>query len=196
MKQRALNSLILVVLVAAGAVLAHLHVESQTYYPVVRVATPEGLTYNAVQDGLRDRQACGAANDRFLAPLKQQCKLCKVVYARCERALEGVEAALHDGKIVVLHVVAAPGFRMAIEGPAPGARGLRLSCCGHGETRPAHGRLPLPPQRSEPRGVAGPSGQPWSWSAGWVARSTGCRPRRQHPRWLRPLQPPRRQLLR
>jgi hypothetical protein len=88
----------------------------------VRLASPEGLTYIAVQDAKHERTACGEANERFLGPVKQGCKECKVVVARCERQLEGLELALHEGKQVRSYVVYGPGVRLAIEGPRTTAR--------------------------------------------------------------------------
>ena len=136
-----------VVLIAVGvasAWLAHLHVISQSYHPVVRLASPDGLTYTAVQDAKQERQACGAANDRFLRPVKKGCKNCEVVLARCERQLEGFERTLYEGKDRSHHFVQGPGIRMAIEGPDAAARasceqiarqmmdsGLKLAACVH-----------------------------------------------------------------
>jgi hypothetical protein len=110
------------VLVGVSAWLAHLHVESQTYHPVVQLASPDGLVYTAVQDAKHERQACGAANDRFLGPVKQGCKDCRVVLARCERSLEGLELAVHEGRKIPHHLVRGPGVRMAIAGPAANAK--------------------------------------------------------------------------
>jgi hypothetical protein len=111
------NVLLGLLLVGAAAALAHLHVESQTYHPVVQLASPEGLSFTAVLKETRDRAACGAANEKFLRPLKEQCKNCRVVMARCERNLEGLERALQDGAATSYHVVVGPGLRMAISGP-------------------------------------------------------------------------------
>lgn len=105
------------VLIAVSAWLAHLHVVSQSYHPVVRLTSPDGLVYTAVQDAQNERQACGEANERFLGPVKQGCKECKVVLARCERQLEGLELAVHEGKRIPHHVISGPGVRMAIAGP-------------------------------------------------------------------------------
>lgn len=117
-RRRALRNVLLgAVLVGAAALLAHLHVESQTYHPVVQLASPDGLNFTAVLKETRDRSACGAANERFLRPLKEQCKNCRVVMARCERNLDGLERALQDGKAIAHHVVVGPGLRMAISGP-------------------------------------------------------------------------------
>jgi hypothetical protein len=116
------QAVIAVVLILAGSVIAHMHVVSQMYYPVVRIAAPEGLTYTAVQDATPERRACGQANDRFLAPIKQGCKQCQVVYARCERKLEGMALAIDEGKALAHFQVFAPGLRMAIDGPEEPAR--------------------------------------------------------------------------
>lgn len=116
------NIAVAVVLVVVSAWLAHLHVVSQSYHPVVRLASPDGLVYTAVQDARQERQACGAANDRFLGPVKRTCKDCKVVIARCERQLEGFELAVHERRQLPHHVVHGPGLRMAIAGPAQHAK--------------------------------------------------------------------------
>ena len=119
------QTLLVIVLIAAGAWLAHLHVAAQTYHPVVQVLAPEGLTYTAVQDPTSERSACGAANERFLGPLKAQCRQCRVLYARCARSLEGLELAIYEGKPIPQHLVHAPGLRIAIAGPA----GMAKSSC-------------------------------------------------------------------
>ena len=117
------QAIIALVLIAVGSWLAHLHVASQTYHPVVRLASPEeGLVYTTVQDEVHERRACGAANDRFLKPIKDVCKQCQVVFARCERKLEGLEEALANGAPVPHYQVFAPGLRIAIAGPAAPAK--------------------------------------------------------------------------
>ena len=138
MKQAA----VALVLLAIASWLAHTHVAGLIYYPVVQLRSPEGLTYTAVQDSTHERQACGAANERFLGPVKERCKQCKVVFARCERVLEGLELALLDGVPLPHHRVFAPGIRMAIVGSPESAkttceyiagdmvrRGLRSAAC-------------------------------------------------------------------
>lgn len=116
------QGIIAALLIAAGAVLAHMHVVAQTYYPVVQVTTPEGLKYTAVFDPTAERRACGAKNDRFVAPFKSMCKECEVVLARCERELDGLELAISEGKSIPFHRVNAPGLRVAISGPEDMAR--------------------------------------------------------------------------
>jgi hypothetical protein len=121
-QKRILKIAVALALIAVASALAHMHVQSQTYHPVVRLASPDGLTYTAVQDPVAERRACGAANDRFLAPIKAACKDCQVVYARCERKLEGIELSLDSGKPLAQHRVVGPGLRMAIAGPAGAAQ--------------------------------------------------------------------------
>jgi len=112
------KALIILVLLAAGAVLARYHVANQHYFPVTKLASSDGYTFQMVQDRTDTREECGKANDRFLAPLKATCMQCQVVYARCERELHGLELALLMGDPVPQYVVIAPGARLAMDGPA------------------------------------------------------------------------------
>lgn len=116
------HAVVAAVLIAVSVWLGHLHVVSQTYHPVVRLASPDGLVYTAVQDATHERQACGAANDRFLGPVKQGCKDCRVVLARCERQLEGFELLVDEGKKIQHPMVIGPGVRLAIAGPEAPAK--------------------------------------------------------------------------
>jgi hypothetical protein len=120
--KNARNIAIAALLIGVSAWLAHLHVVAQTYHPVVRLSSPDGLVYTAVQDAKAERQACGAANDRLLDPVKQGCTKCKVEIARCERQLEGFELAVYERRKVPNYVVSGPGVRMAIAGPAATAK--------------------------------------------------------------------------
>lgn len=116
------NTVVAVLLGAVSVWLAHLHIVAQSYHPVVQLSSPDGLTYTAVQDATQERRACGAANERFLRPVKEGCKNCQVVLARCERELEGFELAVHEGRQLPHHLVYGPGVRVAIAGPEPKAR--------------------------------------------------------------------------
>ncbi len=111
------QAIVILVLLAVGSVLAHYHVANQTYYPVSKLASADGYTFHMVQDRTAQRNACGQANDRFLGPIKARCLQCDVLYARCERELQGVELALLLGDPMPMHVVIAPGMRLAMEGP-------------------------------------------------------------------------------
>jgi hypothetical protein len=116
------QALIAIVLIAAAAVVAHYHVAAQRYFPIVHISSPDGLSYLAVMDPTPERQACGASNDRYLKPIKQLCKECRIDYARCERSLDGLEAKLHDGVLIPYPAVDAPGLRMAVVGDANAAQ--------------------------------------------------------------------------
>jgi hypothetical protein len=119
------KALFLLVLLVAGAWLAQYHVANQRYYPVSKLASADGYTFYLVQERTGRRPDCGAANDRFLDRIKLTCAGCEVVYARCERELQGLELALVMGDPVPLYVVQAPGVRLAIDGPK---RSLRRDC--------------------------------------------------------------------
>lgn len=116
------QTVVVLALLALGAVLAHYHVANQSYYPVSKLASADGYTFHMVQDRTAERGACGLANVRFLEPVKRSCAHCAVVYARCERELHGLELSLLLGDPVPMHVVIAPGLRLAIEGPAERVR--------------------------------------------------------------------------
>ena len=120
--RRLYQVLIAVVLIAAASVLAHMHVVIQTYHPVTRIASPEGLVFTVVQDAKQERRDCGTANERFLEPIKAHCKTCRVVIARCERELEPFERSVYEGEALRHHQVFATGLRLAIDGPAELAR--------------------------------------------------------------------------
>ena len=111
------QAIVILVLLAVGSVLAHYHVANQSYYPVSKLASADGYTFHMVQDRRAQRNACGEANERFLGPIKARCLQCQVLYARCERELQGVELALLMGDPMPMHVVVAPGLRLAMEGP-------------------------------------------------------------------------------
>lgn len=107
----------ILVLLVLGSILAHYHVANQSYYPVSKLTSAEGFTFVMVQDRTARREDCGKANDRFLEPIKARCQMCDVVFARCERELGSLEFALLSGDAVPMHVVVAPGMRLAMEGP-------------------------------------------------------------------------------
>ena len=117
------KAVIAVALIAVASVIGHFYVQSQVYSAVVKFTTPEGLGITALLPETPDRSACGAANERFLAPIKQQCKGCKVTTARCARQLEGLELAMSHGDPLPHFQVVAVGVRLALIGPAELAKG-------------------------------------------------------------------------
>lgn len=118
------HALVLIALAAAGSVLAYFQVASQTYVPVVKLASSDGFSFVVVQNADPNRNGCGDANDRFLEPVKKECAQCKVVYARCDRKLEGVELALSTGEPVPYYQVVGGGVRVAVQGPPDRVRAV------------------------------------------------------------------------
>lgn len=109
------------VLIACGAAVANLHVGRQSYTPVIRVASPDGLIYTALFEPRPDWQACAEASRRFLDPVKERCVACEVVFARCERVSGELPPADARGG----YQLSAAGMQMVIDGPA---RRAKLSC--------------------------------------------------------------------
>lgn len=106
-----------------GGVIAHYHVAAQSYQPMVRVETPDGVSYTAVLDTVHERPACGVASERFVAPIKADCPECRVVFARCRREAEGLpalanELATAEGR----SLVSMPGISISIEASPEAAR--------------------------------------------------------------------------
>lgn len=116
------KTILVISFLAIASVVAHLYVQSQVYYPIVRLTLPDGLSITAVLPETKERKACGTANDRFVTPFKQTCKECKVAMARCERQLDGLELAMHDGAPVPHPMVVARELRMAVMGPPEAAK--------------------------------------------------------------------------
>jgi hypothetical protein len=126
MSRRAPLILLTLLLGAATVLIGHVHAVSQRYYPVVKVAAPDGVTFLALLAETSERPACSEANRRFLAPLKASCAQCEIVFARCERELDGVELALEADGPLPYPVVRAAGLRLAIGGNAEAAQ----AACG------------------------------------------------------------------
>jgi hypothetical protein len=88
---------------------------------VVRVASPDGLTYTALLEETAERSACERAFDGFVAPVKEHCKECNVVFARCERERGAMDLALErDG--ARQHWVMSQGLRISVTGPEDSAK--------------------------------------------------------------------------
>ena len=112
-----------VVLALAGgiAIAGYLHVGERAYYPVARVAAPDGLTYTAFADETRGRDACIEANQSFLEDFRLGCPTCIVESARCESREDAIKlrVAISDP------VVVSRGMSLAVAGP----RDLAAATC-------------------------------------------------------------------
>jgi hypothetical protein len=123
--------------IVAASVAAYVYLQSEIYFPVVRLDLPDGLSIAALLPQAKDRKACGAASDRFVAPFKQTCKDCKITVARCERHLEGLELAMREGTPIAHPIVVAREVRLAVLGPLEKAKAgcqfLATSIASRGE---------------------------------------------------------------
>lgn len=113
-----------VALALAGGVgiAAYLHYSSKPYYPIARIAAPDGLTYTAFSAEARGRDACMEANERFVGPLRNDCPACTVLFERCESNAEVMKlrvAAVGDP------VVLSRGLSLAVAGP----REVAITAC-------------------------------------------------------------------
>jgi hypothetical protein len=115
--------LIAAAVLLAGGVIAHFHVAAQSYQPMMRVVTPDGVAYTVVLDAVQERRACGVASEQFVATIKADCPECRVAFARCRREGEGlpaVAAELPSGREHSL--VSMPGLSIRIDAPTAEAR--------------------------------------------------------------------------
>jgi hypothetical protein len=110
------------VLLLIAAWLAQWHVNKQSYYPVLKIAAGDEVFFTALLEPVAERRACGEATKRFLEPVRGDCPECKVVYARCERELHGLEGALAAGKAIPHPKVSMPGLHIAVEGDEAAAQ--------------------------------------------------------------------------
>jgi hypothetical protein len=117
--------LIAAVLVFVASLVAHLHASMQTYHPIVKIASPDGVQYTAVFDPVSDRPSCGVSSKRFLEPMRDYCPKCEVLSARCERELQDLDLALALDLPAPVHVLQVEGMRIAITAEEAKAR---LTC--------------------------------------------------------------------
>jgi hypothetical protein len=86
------------------------------YYPISRVATPEGYSLTAVQQSRSKRDACIDANRRFTDSITSNCAACRVEASQCKTRLSTAERAAAAGKAVKNYSVAAKGIRIVLSG--------------------------------------------------------------------------------
>jgi hypothetical protein len=106
------------VLIIAGVAGAYFYLRTTTYYPVVRLAAPEGYTVTVVQGPVANRERCDFVNRAFTNPLQKSCPACKLEFAHCETTLTDAERALVSGEPLADYAVGAAGIRMLLTGPA------------------------------------------------------------------------------
>ena len=84
-------ALVVLALIGGLAIAVYWHWSSRSYAPIAAVLAPGGVTYTAFSDETRGRDACAAANARFVQPLMQQCPACTVLFERCEDKAHALE---------------------------------------------------------------------------------------------------------
>ena len=111
----------LVALAGGVAIAAYLHAGEAHYYPIARIAAPDGLTYTAFSRETRGRDACVEANQRFIADFRAGCPACNVMFEGCESRAVAIQlrVAVSDP------VVVSRGLSLAIAGP----RDLAAAAC-------------------------------------------------------------------
>lgn len=107
-------ALVVLALIGGLAIAVYWHWSSRSYAPIAAVLAPGGVTYTAFSDETRGRDACAAANARFVQPLMQQCPACTVLFERCEDKAHALELRLAAGRS---HLVSMPGLHIGVAGP-------------------------------------------------------------------------------
>jgi hypothetical protein len=101
----------------AGLSLPLIQHEPQSYIPLVRVRSTEGLYITLVQARADRRSACNDRVAAFLTELGDSCPTCTVEASECATKLEGMDMALADGKALPIFTVAAEDIRVGLLGP-------------------------------------------------------------------------------
>jgi hypothetical protein len=86
------------------------------YYSVVQTQMPGGYVTTAVQN-VDDYQACEAATQRYVEPLRSSCADCRIVQSGCSRSLSGEQKALWEGHPGSDYSLVAGQLRILISGP-------------------------------------------------------------------------------
>jgi hypothetical protein len=69
-------------IIIAGAALVWI-LRPTAYFPVARIAAPEGVALSFLQNQVRTEGDCQAANQRVTATMLASCKECSLAEARC-----------------------------------------------------------------------------------------------------------------
>jgi hypothetical protein len=120
-----------ILLFACGAGLTQLRVEDeQTYVPVVRTRTAEGLFLTLLHVRVTNQKACQQTVARFAALLRP-CASCTIESSECATELAGIDKAISEGRPVPLYMVAAEGVRISLVGPPSIIKSECESIAGH-----------------------------------------------------------------
>lgn len=107
-------------IIILGAVLVMI-MKPAPYFPVARIAAPEGVALSFLQDQAQTEVDCQAANKRVTAVMLASCKECSLAEARCvdtrPKELGQTVAGPQD-------MIAAKGLQILITAPPVAAHAL------------------------------------------------------------------------
>ena len=107
-------------IILLGAILAWA-LKPGAYWPVARVAAPEGVVLSFLQDQVKTEADCQAANKRVTATMLANCKECSLAEASCPGE---APKELAPGGSLSQDVVAAKGLKILIAAPPVAAHAL------------------------------------------------------------------------
>jgi hypothetical protein len=114
-------------LFVGGITLAYVEKKDETFIPIVRVRSIEGLYITLVQPRMARRSYCQATVDGFIKALDGACASCAVESTDCATRLEGIDKALANGDRLPIYTVLAEGMRVSVVGPP---HAVRAACEG------------------------------------------------------------------
>ncbi|MDB5360195.1 MAG: hypothetical protein JWO51_1492 [Rhodospirillales bacterium] len=91
------------------------------YFPVARVAAPEGVALSFLQDQTATEADCQAANQRVTATMLANCKECSLAEARC---VDDAPKELGQTAAGPQDMIAAKGLKILITAPPVAAHAL------------------------------------------------------------------------
>lgn len=91
------------------------------YFPIARVAAPEGVMLSFLQDQVKTEADCQAANQRVTATMLANCKECSLAETRCAGEAAKELGQTHPGN---QDMIAAKGLRILITAPPAAAHAL------------------------------------------------------------------------
>jgi hypothetical protein len=119
--------LLATLLFLAGITLAYVERQEQSFTPIVRLRSYDGLYMTLVQAQTSKRRACNRTIDEFVEALERTCPTCSVDSSECARKLDGIDGALARGDRLPIYTVAADGMRIGVVGPS---QVVRAACEG------------------------------------------------------------------
>jgi hypothetical protein len=104
--------------------------DDQSYFPVVRTRTAEGMFLTLLHEPVTDRRVCQQTVDRF-AELLRSCATCTIESKECATGLAGIDRAVAEDRPVPLYTVASENVRISLVGPPNIVRSQCESLAGH-----------------------------------------------------------------